>query len=127
MHVIYILSIPIKAFSFFQIDDKITVFIAFLSYFISAAIICVDICGWELAQVCFHPEAGFSSRCTGCASSSSGPFVCFVVTSLCVLCPIIAAAVLLSLTFPPPLSYISVLTQSSPFFKFCYFALFFQA
>lgn len=55
MNVIYILPIPLKAFSFPQIDDKITVFIALLSF---VAIICFDICGWELEKVCFYPGCG---------------------------------------------------------------------
>lgn len=58
MSVIYIFPAPLKAASFPKMDDKITVFIALLSCFVFVAIICFDICGWELEKVCFYPGSG---------------------------------------------------------------------
>lgn len=51
--VIYSLWIPLNAFSFSQIDDKIT-FHCSSVMFLSAAVICFDICGLELANICFY-------------------------------------------------------------------------
>lgn len=69
--VIYSLWIPLNAFSFSQIDDKVT-FHCSSVMFLSAAIICFDICGLELANICFYYVWMFCHKALAALTLSPG-------------------------------------------------------